>query len=473
MPTLGGFGRNETMAYSKYPRFKPWNLDTLAEFQTISQNNKTVPRPSSDKVLHDYLRHLYHSVDKPGSYLGTEKLYDAVLMDGTYRVTSKEIKDWLQSNPEYSKHRKVFQVKQRPRVIVSGIDDQFEADLASFDNADLVQANDGCKYMLVVIDVFSRYLWVRGLENKKVETVLEAFDDIFKNSKRLPRRLRTDRGTEFTSKKTRKFMSERGISQMFTSNEVQANYAERVIQTLKKKIFSFLRMNNSQRYIDVLQDLVTSYNNTWHHGIRELPAKVSKQNEKRLWWQMYWPVERKWNQRQDFVFSVGDFVRISLRKTAFGREYSDKFTGEVFEVVKRFKRQNIPMYILKDYAGDDIIGTFYTNELQKVPQPRDFKIEAVLKNRLRKELGVGEIQVSYEDYPKKFNRWIRGDIFYKGKQIQTSRTPSKAFKMRRRRHFAVDKVLARRGQEVKVSYKNLPDKFNRWVNNSTLIKPSS
>ena len=82
----------------------------------------------------------------------------------------------------------------------------------------------------------------------------------------------------------------------------------------------------TKRYIDILPKLVDSYNKTWHTGILSEPSNVNKNNEKKLWWQMYWPdniytkKEKKRRQRQDnriFLFKIGDKVRISYLRKAF------------------------------------------------------------------------------------------------------------------------------------------------------------
>ena len=65
--------------------------------------------------------------------------------------------------------------------------------------------NKGIKYLLMVIDVFNKYGWIKPLKDKKTETVSKAFDEIFKSSKRLPKMLWTDKGSEFISKHFKSF----------------------------------------------------------------------------------------------------------------------------------------------------------------------------------------------------------------------------------------------------------------------------
>ena len=70
---------------------------------------------------------------------------------------------------------------------------------------------------------------------------------------------------------------------------------------------------NTRRYIDVLQKIVRSYNHTWHSGIRSEPVNINKQNEKQLWWQMYWSKEPYVPKKKKikFAINVGDRVRIT------------------------------------------------------------------------------------------------------------------------------------------------------------------
>ena len=398
----------------RFPREKPISVDNLGAVNSDRDIKLPPPvekKPLNDQVLDDYLNSIYNNVKKPGSFLGVEKLYDAVKAERVYNITYQQIVQWLEKHEAYSLNKPVKRVSYRNAVIVSGLDDQFEADLADLSNKSYVAANDGVKFLLVVIDVFSRFLWVEPLKNKQAKTIIDAFTRIFRRSKRKPRRLRTDRGSEFTAQAVQNFMKKKKVHQMFTSNELQANYAERVIKTLKSKIFRYVVNENTFHYTPVLQDIVASYNNTWHHGIRARPKNVNKSNESRLWWQMYWPDTaflKELKRNRKFKFDIGDKVRMSLRRSAFQREYDTRWTGEIFIIVKRFMRQGVtPLYNLNDYQNAAISGSFYENELQKVTIPNDklFVVEKVVQRKRVKK--VPWVKVKYKYWPDKFNRWIK------------------------------------------------------------------
>ncbi len=103
---------------------------------------------------------------------------------------------------------------------------------------------------------------------------------------------------------------------------------------------------------------------------------------------------------------MGDTVRISHVRQVFDKEYTQKWTGEIFKVKSRFFRQDIPVYRLRDWEGEDVDGTFYQSELQgvRVDENTAFKIETVLKKKdsKRTETGAGTLL----HWPKKYDSWI-------------------------------------------------------------------
>ena len=354
----------------------------------------------------EYLRKIYFDPINPGSFEGVEKLYKQVKKDGKFNISRNKIKKWLQNQKSYGLNKRVNRNFKRGKVIVEGIDDQFDADLASM--ADYENSNDGYKYLLVVIDIFSRYAWVEPMKNKNAETIVKAFEKILSDG-RSPRKLRTDAATDFTSKKFQNLMKEKNIHHFTTHNEKQANYVERLIKTLKNKIRRYMSEKRTERYIDILNKIVTSYNRSWHSGIKMEPINVTKRNEKKLWWQMYWPEEKKKKGKKKkkliYAFKVGDKVRISLLRKSFQREYDNKWSYEIFKITRRYIRQDQPIYIISDWFGERVEGTFYQKELQRVDvNNKPWNIEYIIDTE-----GIGRntrYLVKWLGWPEKFNSWI-------------------------------------------------------------------
>ena len=166
-------------------------------------------------------------------------------------------------------------------------------------------------------------------------------------------------------------------------------------------MYKYFTAENTLTYIDVLPKLITSYNNTYHRSIKMKPSQVTKSNEANVWETLY---GNDVDKRVRFKFQVGDRVRISKVKRMFEKSYLPNFTKEMFTIYKRFGRQ-VPVYKLKDDAGEILDGTFYEAELQKVIKEDDvYRVEKVLRKRKRK--GLVEYFVKWKGYSDKFNSWV-------------------------------------------------------------------
>ena len=154
----------------------------------------------------------------------------------------------MQDQEAYSIHKPVRHKFQRTRIVVAGRDNQWDADLA--DMQDVKGDNDGIAYLLIAIDLMSRFTWVRPLKTKSANEVKAAFQDIFSKGRK-PDKLRTDQGKEFNNRVLQKYLKDERC-QVFSPHRMKAraNYAERVIKTIKSKIIRFLTHNNTRRYID-------------------------------------------------------------------------------------------------------------------------------------------------------------------------------------------------------------------------------
>ena len=270
----------------------------------------------------------------------------------------------------------------------------------------LSKKNDGVKFLLVAIDVFSKYLFVRPLKMKTGKEVKAALEEVFEKGRK-PKRCRFDQGKEFSNKWVHGLLKDKDIAYFTSQNEMKANYAERVIKTLKKTIYRYITHNDDERYIDRLQDFVRSYNSSYHRTIGMPPEMVGKNNERSVWWFSYWRKQGEYFSLKPFKFKVGDHVRVSSLKGIFDREYDFKWSGKIFIVKNRYRRDGINVYRLKDFMDEDIKGGFYEVELQKVKvddENKLWKISKVLKTRKNK--GRKEHLVRWLHWPKKFDSWV-------------------------------------------------------------------
>ena len=274
--------------------------------------------------------------------------------------------------------------------MVNGIDKIWAADLA--DMRALSKENEGYKFLLLVIDTFSKYGWIVPLKDKKGETIVKALKEIFKESGRRPDKLWTDKGREFFNKDVRDL-----VYLYATENEEKSSIAERWIRTMKEKMFKYFTDYNTNKYIDVLPELVEDYNNTVHSSTKLTPTDASKEeNELKVWRNLY--PDRYKTSRLNPKFSVGDKVRITKKKEVFEKGYTTRWTEEIF-TIKEIRETNPITYKLEDLQGEEIEGTFYEPELQKTEQ-QIYRIEKIIKKE------KGRSFVKWKGYSDKFNSWV-------------------------------------------------------------------
>ena len=189
--------------------------------------------------------------------------------------------DWSQQLAE-ELHKPITRNFRKRRVISKkGIDKIWAADLVEIQK--FSKWNKGVKYLLMVIDVFSKYGWIVPLKDKKTESVSLAFDEIFKKSKRKPTMLWTDEGSEFISKHFKEFLKKNKIKLYHTENEEKSSIVERWNKTMKNRMWRMFSANNSTVYWEKLDKLVDDYNNTYHSSIKITPTEAStKENEKKF-----------------------------------------------------------------------------------------------------------------------------------------------------------------------------------------------
>ena len=230
---------------------------------------------------------------------------------------------------------------------------------------------------------------------------LNALKSILTDGGRKPRKLQSDKGTEFTNATVQNYLKSKGIHFFTTENaETKAQIIERFWRTLKGKMFKYFTAKGTDKYIDVLGDLVDSYNHTYHRSIRMCPAEVNLNNQDRVKDTLY----RHEPSLSLPRLKIDDYVRISKNKGYFGKGYLPNWSREIFLVKNILPTQPVT-YRLEDQNGEIIQGSFYEEELQKLKSlPENYKIEKIL--RKRRKSGRMQYFVKWLDYPDSFNSWI-------------------------------------------------------------------
>lgn len=343
------------------------------------------------------IQKIYASPRNGASFRGVDAVRRA-LKEKNIKVSRKQVEEWLSKNDSFTLHRPVRYKFKRRAVEVRGIGCIYEIDL--MDLPSLAHANDGYRYLLNCIDCFSKYAHVRKLKRKNGEEAAAAMKDIFDSGSK-PLMIHSDAGKEFTNSVFQKLLKDYNVHFYTTNNETKASIVERFNLTLSSAIGRYSTHNDTLRYIDVLDDLVHSYNNTYHSTIKKKPSEVTKENERQVFMNIYGGKNVK--KKGKCKFSLGDRVRISKSKRLFRKNYKKSWSVEVFKIVKIYNT-NPCVYELMDDKSEVLIGRFYEKEMSKVTQQELYQIEKIL--RRKKQRGKEMVYVKWLNYDASHNSWI-------------------------------------------------------------------
>lgn len=327
------------------------------------------------EIIHKILKNIYYDIKNPASFSGIGKLYKAgkILFK---KLTLKDVKTWLSEQKTYTLHKPIVRNFKRRKTIVAGIDIQWQADLA--DMQKFSKYNNGYRYLLCVIDVFSKMAWVKPIKNKLSTTLIKTFNNILNESHRIPKSLQTDKGSEFINKPFQKFLKNKHIHFFTTENpETKASVIERFLRTLKGKMWKYFTYNNTKKYIDVLQYLINNYNRSKHSSTGYKPTDANIGNEHII----SNNINNNEISKDNKTIKIGDHVRINKTKKHFTKGYLPNWTLELFIVYKVINGSPITFKV-HDLNGEEIKGSFYRNELQLIKNKGDYDIEKILKRRV-------------------------------------------------------------------------------------------
>ena len=251
-------------------------------------------------------------------------------------------------------HKPIIRKFKKRQIHEAFTDNVWGADLA--DMQLLSRYNKGIRFLLCVIDIFSKYAWVVPLKDKRDVSIVTVFQSILKQSNRKPNKIWVDKGFEFYNTSFKKWLQDNDMVMYSTHNEGKYIVAERFIRTLKSKIYKHMTSISKNVNVDKLDDIVDEYNNAYHTTIKMKPIDVKDKDN----------TDKEINNK-DPKFKVGDHVRISKYKSIFAKSYTLNWSEEVF-VIKKIKNTVPWTYLINDLNGKEITGTFYEKELQRTNQ---------------------------------------------------------------------------------------------------------
>lgn len=355
-----------------------------------------------ENVKEKYLKKLYYNAENPASFSSYDKLYQEAKHEFP-NIKIAEIKKWLNKQLVYSLHKDARKKFKRNPMIAEKPYENFQADL--IDMQQFSAANNGNKYILTVIDIFSKRANVAILKNKSAQNVCNAFEKIFQYFK--PLKLQTDNGKEFTNKCFKNLMKKYSIIHFTTKNkEIKCAIVERFNKTLKNKMFKLFTSKGNNEYIEEINDLIESYNNTYHSSIKMKPNDVSEDNSHIVFKNLYGFKNKRELLRnlKNPKHKKGDKVRLKYEKKIMDRGYYPNWTDSLYDIYKSVKGLYKPQYIIELDKGK--YKRLYPEEIQKT-EINLFRIEKVLKQKTLK--GKKYFYVKWLNYPTSQNSWIEAN----------------------------------------------------------------
>ena len=274
------------------------------------------------------------------------------------KLPRKKILEFLHSRPAYTKYKKFKRKFKRLKASARFKNDIWCIDLAQVDK--LATWNDNVRYLLVAVDVFSRFVRVKTMLNKSADEAKKAFSKMLVSGVR-PNKVWIDRGTEFAGSFKNYCMSV-NIDMYHTYSETKASYAERAIQSLKNIMYRYMENMETDRYVDQLGNFVKTINSRFNRSIRKAPEDVKNSDFLRV---MYGGNDYGMTHTKHPRYQVGDIVRLAKVDKPFKKGYKPQFTDELFLIHKIATKKPIVTYNIKDMNNDPIQGKFYENELTR------------------------------------------------------------------------------------------------------------
>lgn len=317
-----------------------------------------------------------------------------------FGITPGKAKSYLEELEGYTLHREYKQPKVYNPYFVHKRREQVQGDL--IDISQLAADNDGVKFLLVLIDIFTKKLWVYALKSKSGLATKTALQSWIESLDTTPDQLVTDRGREFENRQVQNLLRAHNIVWNMAYGTLKACIAERVNKSLQILIFKYMTENESRRYIDQLPNLIRTYNTRGHRTLEGMsPADADLVNNEeevmRIFHDRY--AKAGEHRTKNFKFRVGDTVRLkTMHKSKIGgRAYDQQFKGEYFRVTRINRTLPIALYYIQSLnTGEHILGGLYANEL--VRQRGDvYKVEEVLDER-RNRRNQRELLIKFKHF---------------------------------------------------------------------------
>lgn len=370
--------------------------------QEWKMSKRRIPKRKNKRLEIKDIDKVYYDMSHSASFGGKARLRKI--------FPRKAVDEWAKTQMTYSLHKPLKRKFITRSYRVGGMNELWQIDLLEM--IPYHSINLGYKYILVCIDVFTRFVRVKPLKTKTSTEVVNKLDEIFQESEHVPRKIQSDFGKEFYNKQMKSLFAKYGIHHYTVDSQFKASIVERFNRTLREKLNRYFTYTGKKQWHKILDQIVVTYNNTKHSGIYNMsPGSITPDNEFELWLRKEEEEEKhqkRISRQRKKIFSIGDYVRISRISITnpFYKNFDQNWSEEAFKIIGVDERIKPIMYLLEDLDGEIIKGKFYGEELQYIGKtpPEIYRIENIIRER-----GKGENKeyfVKWYGYTDKYNSWI-------------------------------------------------------------------
>ena len=303
------------------------------------------------------IQNTYFNPSAPGSF----SAISGFLRNHKFK-DKKTVEKTLNDLKTFSLHKPIRKVWIRRKVIVATSRDVCATDLIDVSN--LSSENDNKNWILLIVDVFSKYLWAYEMSTKSADSVYRVFAKHFKQKDRRCNRLWSDSGKEYLNAKVKGLLDKYNIRNYQSYSKLKSVIAERYVNIIRTKLQRYFTFKGNNRCIEVLPQLVDSLNNTYQVRLGMTPSQVTPLTEYMAWYNQYKSLIGK--PLKNPKYKIDQLVRISRQKLLFEKSFMRNFVTEVFRIKAVNPTLPVPTYNLVDLKNEEISGSFYAEELTAV-----------------------------------------------------------------------------------------------------------
>ena len=350
------------------------------------------------------IKKLYNDPKFDASFSGKHR-FSKLVKSRNRNIKTKNVLNTLKAVDSYTLHKPVRKTALYRRIFTKGIKYLYQIDLV--DMTKFEDENDGYRWLITVIDTFSKKAWAFKMKRKTSDAIMAVMKPFLTQNK--PKKIEFDQGKEFYNRPFMRLLKLLKIKYFSVYSDKKCAIVERFNRTLKTRMYRAFTARGNHRWVEIFEDLVNGYNNTKHSSTKFAPNDISAQNENEVRNNLF-PNVVKQPKHSTPKLNIGDSVRITRKKSAFQKGYEQTHSYEVF-TVNTIKNTYPVTYTIRDYKGEVVQGSWYPSELQPVDVSDNiWPIEKIVDKRKRG--GNTEYLVKFSGYPPEANTWIaQKDLF--------------------------------------------------------------